>query len=75
MTNEQLAVLKGRQVHLKLKEALKFLQEANELAENMWEWAREVEVNLTGNELEEYKKIYYSIENLNEAIEREVLLD
>lgn len=74
MTNEQLAIVKGRQVHLKLKEALKALQEANELAEKMWEWAREVEVNLTGNELEEYEKLYYSIEDLNEAIEREVLI-
>ena len=75
MTNEQLAVIKGRQVHLKLKKALKALQEANELAENMWKWSNEVEVNLTGNELEEYKKLYYSIEDLNEAIEREVLID
>lgn len=75
MTNEQLAVIKGRQVHLKLKEALKALQEANELAENMWKWSNEVEVNLTGNELEEYKKLYYSIEDLNEEIEREVLID
>lgn len=74
MTNEQLAVVKGRQVHLKLKEALKALREANELAGNMWEWAHEVEVNLTGNELEEYKKLYYSIEDLNKEIEQEVLL-
>ena len=75
MTNEQLAVVKGRQVHLKLKEALKALREANEMAQDMWDWAYEVKINLTGNELEEYKKIYYSIEDLNKAIEREVLID
>lgn len=75
MTNEQLAIVKARQVHLKLKAALKYLKEANELAQDMWDWSKTVNVELEGNELEEYKKLYYSIEDLNEKIEYEVLLD
>lgn len=75
MTNEQLAIVKARQLHLKLKAALKYLKEANELAQDMWDWSKTVNVELEGNELEEYEKLYYCIEDLNEKIEYEVLLD
>lgn len=68
MTNEQMAIIKARAIIIKLEEAVKILEEADNKSVLMWDWWNKSTINFTEDQKTEYTELYKKSQALDKKI-------
>ena len=68
MTNEQMAIIKVRAIAIKMEEAIKVLEKADEMSVQMWDWWDKTILHFTKDQYLEYTELYEKIQALNKKL-------